>query len=120
MCIYIYLFIYLFIYIHTYFFAGKGILRTGVEEFMLASEYAPHDELAAEFIRTFKQSFFFGKAYLDRLEQLMRAESIQIDKCIPKKSATAEIFDQVRDGPFQRKAGVQKDHKNHLKSLKET
>ena len=74
---------------------GKGILRTGVEEFMLAAEYAPHDELAAEFIRTFQQTFFFGKAYLDRVDQLMRGETIQIDKCIPKKGETAEIVDPV-------------------------
>ena len=70
---------------------------------MLASEYSPHDELAAEFTRTFKQTFFFGKAYLDRFDQLLRAVSIKIDKCIPKKSATAEIFDQVGDGPANRR-----------------
>ena len=38
---------------------GKGILRSGVEECMLASEYSPSDELSAEFIRTFRHSFFF-------------------------------------------------------------
>jgi hypothetical protein len=32
---------------------------------------------------------------LDRLDQLARGENIQIDKCIPKKGATAEIVDEV-------------------------
>ena len=38
---------------------GKGILRTGIEETLLSSEYDPHDEFAAEFTRTFKHTFFF-------------------------------------------------------------
>ena len=45
---------------------GKGILRSGVEEVSLASEYNPSDELSAEFIRTFRHEYFFGKYYLDR------------------------------------------------------
>ena len=53
---------------------GKGVLRTGVEECLLASEYLPHDELAAEFLRTFRHTFFFGKAYLDRHEQTRSTE----------------------------------------------
>ena len=59
---------------------GKGVLRSGVEETMLAAEYCPHDALAAEFIRTFQQSFFFGFAYLQRLETLLRGKGVQIDK----------------------------------------
>ena len=35
---------------------SKGILRAATEEFLLASRYKPHDELAAEFIRTFRQA----------------------------------------------------------------
>ena len=42
-----------------------------------------------------RTSFFCGKLYLDRLDQLMRGASVHIDKCIPKKGATAEIDDQV-------------------------
>ena len=38
---------------------SKGILRTAPEEFMLASQYRPDDELFAEFIRTFRHTFFF-------------------------------------------------------------
>lgn len=41
---------------------SKGILRTAPEEFMLASRYHPGDELAAEFIRTFRHNFFHGQA----------------------------------------------------------
>ena len=37
---------------------GKGILRSGVEEYLLASEYSPFDELAAEVIRKFRHTFF--------------------------------------------------------------
>ena len=36
---------------------GKGILKSGVEEYLLASEYSPFDELSAEFFRTFSSSF---------------------------------------------------------------
>ena len=39
---------------------SKGILRTATEEFLLSSRYKPHDELAAEFIRTFRHIFFMG------------------------------------------------------------
>ena len=37
---------------------SKGILRTAPEEFMLASQYRPDDELFADFIRTFRNPFF--------------------------------------------------------------
>ena len=37
---------------------GKGILRTATEEFLLASEYRPDDELAQEFTRTFRHNYF--------------------------------------------------------------
>ena len=40
---------------------GKGFLRSGVEDLLLASEYNPIDELSAEFIRTFRHEYFFGK-----------------------------------------------------------
>ena len=38
---------------------GKGILRSGTEENLLASEYSAHDELNAEFKRTFRHSLLF-------------------------------------------------------------
>ena len=38
---------------------GRGILRSGVEDVMLSSEYDRSDPLAAEFIRAFRRQFFF-------------------------------------------------------------
>ena len=43
---------------------GKGILRSGVEEFMLSSEYSPFDELSAEFIRTFRHEYFLSLIHI--------------------------------------------------------
>ena len=37
---------------------SKGILRVCTEEFMLSSQYKPHDPLAAECIRTFRETNF--------------------------------------------------------------
>ena len=45
---------------------SKGILRTATEEFLLSSRYKPHDELAAEFIRTFRHTFFHGLYFVTR------------------------------------------------------
>ena len=39
----------------------KGILRTAPEEFMLTSLYKANDALTAEFFRTCRHEFFFGK-----------------------------------------------------------
>ena len=64
---------------------GKGILRSGVEEYMLASQYKPFDELSAEFIRTFRHEFFFGKYFLDRYDDVSEGKDATIDKCLPKK-----------------------------------
>lgn len=47
---------------------SKGILRTGTEEFALASESHPTDKLAAEFIRTFREEAFHGRLFLERVE----------------------------------------------------
>ena len=74
---------------------GKGILRSGVEETLLAAEYNPRDELAAEFIRTFQQSLFFGQAYLQRLDQLRKKVDVQFEKCLPKKGRDATTVDHV-------------------------
>ena len=62
---------------------GKDVLRSRVEEFLLASEYTPHDELAAEFIRTFRHTYCFGNAYLDRLDDILRKKNeITLERCI--------------------------------------
>ena len=58
---------------------GKGILRPCTEEFMLASQYKPHDPLAAEFIRTFRHQNFAGKQYLDRYDALYQKMDSQLD-----------------------------------------
>ena len=53
---------------------SKGILRTATEEFLLSSRYKPHDELAAEFIRTFRHTFFHGLYFVKRYEALKTGE----------------------------------------------
>ena len=75
---------------------GKGVLRSGVEEFLLASEFDPHDEVAAEFIRTFRHEYFFGKAYLDRLHDILRKKGeLTLERCIPKRRKPTESPDYV-------------------------
>ena len=49
---------------------SKGILRTAPEETMLASLHKASDPLAAEFIRTFRHEYFFGRMLLQRYEHL--------------------------------------------------
>ena len=66
---------------------GKGMLRSGVKEFMPSSEYSPFDELSAEFIRTFRHEYFYGKFYLDRYDSVSKKTEITIDKCIPKAAS---------------------------------
>lgn len=51
---------------------SKGILRTATEEFLLASKYNPHDELSAEFIRTFRERRFMGMSYLQRYALVLK------------------------------------------------
>ena len=63
---------------------GKGILRSGVEEYMLASQYSSFDQLSAEFTRAFRHEFFFGKIYLDRYEEVNKNKDATIDNCLPK------------------------------------
>jgi len=58
---------------------GKGILRTAPEEFMLASEYRPDDELAAEFLRTFRHRFFFGAKYVERFDNIAKAKNVTVN-----------------------------------------
>ena len=60
---------------------GKGILRTCTEEFMLSSQYKPHDPLAAEFIRTFRTKNFLGKYFLDRYDALYQKKGVAVLCC---------------------------------------
>ena len=56
---------------------GKGILRSGVEEFLLAAGYLPHDELAAEFIRTFQHRFFLWESILGSIRTITAEGELQ-------------------------------------------
>ena len=64
---------------------SKGILRTAPEESMLASLHKVSDPLAAEFVRTFRHEFFFGRQLLQRYEHL-REEAAQqkVSVLLPK------------------------------------
>ena len=75
---------------------GKGILRACTEEFMLSSQYKPHDPLAAEFIRTFRHQHFLGKYYLDRYDALEeKKESVDIRILLPRNGCGTDVPDQV-------------------------
>ena len=72
---------------------SKGILRTAPEEFMLTSLHKPHDPLAAEFFRTCRHEFFFGKQYLALYDALMDNEpllesSVKLPSRVARKTAT--------------------------------
>ena len=71
------------------------MLRTGVEEYFLSSEYSPYDELSAEFIRTFRQEMFIGKNYLDRYDAVHNKKDVTIDKCLPKSQFKQHCMDGV-------------------------
>ena len=62
---------------------------------MLASQYSAFDELSAEFIRTFRHTFFFGKFYLDRYETVKNNQDPTIDKCLPKNDTQKGCRDVV-------------------------
>ena len=73
---------------------GKGILRTCTEEFMLASQYRPHDPLAAEFIRTFRHQLFSGKYFLDRYDALCeKKRSVDIRVLLPRSGYGGDVPD---------------------------
>ena len=75
---------------------SKGILRTAPEEFMLASRYDPSDELAAEFIRTFRHNYFHGVHYLQRFEALKKnVAEFEVTVVLPKGAANATVTDAV-------------------------
>ena len=50
----------------------RGMLRTATEEVNLAANSAEHDEMNAEFIRTFRTQAFFGRRFLERLEKELK------------------------------------------------
>ena len=75
---------------------GKGILRVATEEFLLASRYKPHDPLAAEFIRTFRNQNFPGEFFLERSEALCkREENMDIRVMLPKQALGKGVLDVV-------------------------
>ena len=75
---------------------GKGILRVCTEEFMLSSQYKPHDPLAAEFIRTFRHQHFNGKCYLDRYDALCeKKKTVDITVLLPRNGLGNDVPDQV-------------------------
>ena len=75
---------------------SKGILRTAPEEFLLASQYRPHDELFAEFVRTFRHTFFYGIHYINRFDALAKEEkSVATSVVLPKIASSPHAVDQV-------------------------
>ena len=75
---------------------SKGILRTATEEFLLASRFKPRDELAAEFIRTFRHTFFHGKYFVDRYDAAKRGDTlVKMTIRIPKAGAKRVVTDHV-------------------------
>ena len=75
---------------------GKGMLRPATEDFLLANRYKAHDELAAEFIRTFRHSFFYGLYFVKRYEALMNnRDTIDVNILLPKAASDKTMTDQV-------------------------
>ena len=74
---------------------SKGILRVATEEFLLSSRYKPHDQLAAEFIRTFRSRNFPGKFFIERYEALCRGTTIDVRVLLPKNAAGRGVLDVV-------------------------
>ncbi len=75
---------------------GKGILRASTEEFMLASQHKPHDQLAGEFIRTFRHQNFLGKYFLDRYDALSEKKGeVDVRVLLPKCGCGPDVPDQV-------------------------
>ena len=75
---------------------SKGILRVAPEEFLLASRYKPHDPLAAEFIRTFRDRNFPGKFFVERYEALATNNAkVDVRVLLPKNAAGKGVIDIV-------------------------
>ena len=74
----------------------KGILRSAPEEFMHAALYKPTDELASEFIRTFRHQYFWGLPLLKRFEAMHNAAEYEdVSTRLPKHGEQQEITDSV-------------------------
>jgi hypothetical protein len=74
---------------------GKGMLRTGTEEFMLAVGYRANDELAAEFVRTCRHQFFQGRFFLERFEALIERTKVSLKMLLPKTFVAVAETDSV-------------------------
>ena len=74
---------------------SKGILSVATEEFRLASQYKPHDPLAAEFIRTFRERKFHGKYFLERFESLaQKTASVDVRIVLPRSAVNRTTTDE--------------------------
>ena len=61
---------------------------------MLASRYKPHDPLAAEFIRTFRDRNFPGKHYLDRYDAMVGVSNqMDVNLLLPRAEANKKVVD---------------------------
>ena len=56
----------------------RGMLRPATEESNLAANSVAHDEMNAEFIRTFRTQSFEGRRYLERLEWELKQDAKQV------------------------------------------
>ena len=75
---------------------GECVLRAPTEELILASDYKPHDPLAAKFIRMFRHRYFPGKVYVDKCDALASGAANQkVTVMLPRAIASAEVPDQV-------------------------
>ena len=74
---------------------SKGILRVATEEFLLSSRYKAHDQLAAEFIRTFRSRNFPGKFFIQRYEALRKGGTLDVRVLLPKNAAGKGVIDVV-------------------------
>ena len=74
---------------------GKGILRYETEEVLSATRFKKHDELAAEFIRSFRHRDFLGKSYLSRYESMHNQVDEEVPIIVPKGMSRKDISDDV-------------------------
>ena len=64
---------------------SKGMLRSGTEEFSLAAGHVPLDNMAAEFLRTFRHVDFYGKMFVAQIEKVSQGDqSITLKTLLPK------------------------------------
>ena len=74
---------------------SKGILRTAPEEYSLSSLAKSHDPLSAEFFRTCRHEFFFGRQFLklhdDEAAEKEREAVLQVSTKMRKKAVTDAV-----------------------------